>query len=252
MTLKRYKEEILKDPRAYKLDFNIDGRLHYVYRVSKLGEHYYGSKTELVGLIEETIGIKYFTSSKNFDWRADFKTNPDEYKVKVIRRFNNKADKIIFESYLHQYFDVKNKSNFINRMNQTPYGFDTTGQLGENNPFYGKKHSDEDREKIGNRPYAVGKDHANYGQKASKETVKKMSENAHIMKGKDNVNYRPIYQIDKNTNEIIKKWETALDAKKWLGPGDIQSALNGRQKTAGGYKWSYVDTYNNKKDNNEQ
>ncbi len=127
MSFKKYKEEILKDPRASRLNFEPDGRSHYVYRVSSLleEEYYYGSKSELLGITKDSLGIKYFTGSEFL--RYKFKDNPIHYKIKIIRRFDNPADKILFECYLHNYFNVKEHSQFINRMNQLPWGFDYTG-----------------------------------------------------------------------------------------------------------------------------
>ncbi len=120
----KFKEEVLKDPRSSKLNFEPDGRNHYVYRVSKDREHYYGSRTDIG---EDTIGDKntfgggYYTSSEYLKY--DFKKNRINYKVKIIKRFDNEADKIIYESYLHQKFDVRQHPGFINRCNQTPFGF---------------------------------------------------------------------------------------------------------------------------------
>ncbi len=127
MTFKKYKEETLKDPRSEDLKFEPDGRLHYVYRVSKDGKHYYGSKSELSGILEESIGIKYFTSSSVEDFKNDFRLKPENYKIKIVRKFNNTADKIIFESYLHNYLQVSSNDNFINKMNQTPFGINSVG-----------------------------------------------------------------------------------------------------------------------------
>ncbi len=131
LTYKKYKKEILKDPRVKKLNFEPDGRIHYVYRVTHVKDqkHYYGSKTEQFGIKETTIGRGYFTSSSNKNFQQGFKKNPSLYYFKIIKYFNNNADKIIFESYLHQKFNVKLNLNFINKMNCTPFGIDNTGNL---------------------------------------------------------------------------------------------------------------------------
>ncbi len=126
MTYQNYKIKILKNPKAIHLCFEPDSRIHYVYRVTNLisNTHYYGSKTDN---LEPTIGVRYFTSSNNREFRKDFKENIKNYKVKIIRFFNNKADKIIFESYLHHHFGVKSHKRFLNLMNQLPWGCDNTG-----------------------------------------------------------------------------------------------------------------------------
>ncbi len=127
MTFNHYKEKVLTDPRSKKLSFKPDGRNHYVYRVSHIhiGIHYYGSKTENR---LDSIGIKYYTSSSIKSFQKDFKENREDYKVKVIRYFDNPGDKILFESYIHYKLDVKARYNFINQVNQTAFGFDPTGR----------------------------------------------------------------------------------------------------------------------------
>ncbi len=126
MTFASYKRKILEDPRSGNLNFSLDGQIYYVYRVTHIASktHYYGSKNDKCDI---SIGVTYFTSSTDINFKNDFKTNSGNYKVKIIRRFNNSADKIIFESYIHDYFKVSTQSNFINRMNQTPFGVNATG-----------------------------------------------------------------------------------------------------------------------------
>lgn len=54
---------------------------------------------------------------------------------------------------------------------------------------------------------------------------------------------RQIYQINKDTDEIINTFNCAYDAVKFLKVGrssDITTTCRGRQKTAYGYKWKYV------------
>jgi len=127
MTFTQFKDKILKDPRSKKLNFEADGRLHYVYRISKNNKYYYGSKSELPGLTKKTIGITYFTSSRLQDFRDDFKMNTEMYKIKIVREFDNIADKIIFESYIHAYFQVSTNNIFFNKMIQTPFNINAIG-----------------------------------------------------------------------------------------------------------------------------
>lgn len=193
-----YKNLVLEDKRSIKLDFKPDGRHHYVYRVTDYirteKEHYYGSHTPSkryynhqrkitsIDLIDEFW--RYRTSSK---FNTLLLENKESYKVKIIKVFDNPADKIIYEAFLHQYFDVKLDDRFWNKSNQTPFGFDTTGKKnnyimttehkeklynihkgkivseatkikmklnhadvkGTKHPMFGKKHSDEAKKKIG-------------------------------------------------------------------------------------------------------
>ena len=53
---------------------------------------------------------------------------------------------------------------------------------------------------------------------------------------------RGVLQIDKNTGEILKRWEYIIDAsrKMRISHSAIHNACSGRSKTSGGYKWKFV------------
>lgn len=52
-----------------------------------------------------------------------------------------------------------------------------------------------------------------------------------------NAKSTPVLQYDLNSN-FIKEWSTIAEPLK-LGFGDVDAALRGRQKTAGGYIWKF-------------
>jgi len=148
-----YKKLVLQDERSKKLSFETDNRIHYVYRITYNNEYYYGSRTSLDQDIIKDFW-NYGTSSKRKNLIIE---NKEKYKLKIIKVFDNPGDKILYESYLHQLFDVKNHNSFWNESNQTPFGFDTTGmkfiftQEHKNNmskAFKGRKLSLESIEKI--------------------------------------------------------------------------------------------------------
>ena len=67
-----------------------------------------------------------------------------------------------------------------------------------------------------------------------------------IMIGKDNPKSRPVYMLNKNTNEIIMKFDALADAARFLGikptyMSHIAQQVKGERKTAYGYKWRYAD-----------
>ena len=133
MTFRQYKEEILKDQRSQNLNFSLDGRIHYVYRVTELfgdGLHYIGIHTDDD---TTTLGTKYYTSSRNLKFKNNYRANPSQYKSKIIQKFNNRGDAALFECYLHQKFMVKDNAKFFNISNQLPFSF-AVG-LGRNHPF---------------------------------------------------------------------------------------------------------------------
>ena len=191
MTFKEYKQLVLQKPKSSNLNFSIDGRNHYVYRITntKLNKHYYGSRTTKLNP-KEDLGIKYFSSSKDKEFKKYQLDNPQNYKYKVIKTFNNSADKNIYESYLHDYFNVKEHESFYNKANQTTFGFDRTGRghTDEVKSIISKTHlnvpkSKEHKRKIGlaNKGKTKGNKHPFYGKKRP-EHSKKIS-------GKNNVNY---------------------------------------------------------------
>lgn len=55
---------------------------------------------------------------------------------------------------------------------------------------------------------------------------------------------RPVYQIDKNTDEIISSYNSVAEAARSLGKqkeSHICEVCNGIHKTAYGFKWRYID-----------
>jgi hypothetical protein len=51
---------------------------------------------------------------------------------------------------------------------------------------------------------------------------------------------KPVYQIDKNTNEIIREWESIKEAQiEYCIKSGITGCCKGKLKTAGGFKWKY-------------
>ena len=54
---------------------------------------------------------------------------------------------------------------------------------------------------------------------------------------------KPVVQIDKNTNSVIKIWNSAKEASDSLGVdvSGIRAVCNGRQKTSKGFKWRYLN-----------
>ena len=87
----------------------------------------------------------------------------------------------------------------------------------------------------------------------SEETKKKMSES---QKGKSKgkpksketkdkigkANSIKVVQLDKDTNELIKIWNSAMEAQRECGfaNNDINKCCRGVIKTAGGYHWRYA------------
>ena len=103
---------------------------HYVYRITNtaINKHYYG-KRSTKRLINDDIGILYFSSSKDKEFIQDQKDNPSNYKYKVIKVFDSSAEALAYESILHTRFNVDTSSSFYNKSKQTTTKFCTTGKV---------------------------------------------------------------------------------------------------------------------------
>lgn len=86
---------------------------------------------------------------------------------------------------------------------------------GENNPFYGRRHTDEAK--------------------------RKMSEARKGKFGAENNSSKPIVGINKETGEEVV-FAAAMEAQRVLGinDGNICECCKGKRKSAGGYYWRYA------------
>ena len=126
-----YKKLVLQDKRSKKLNFEPDSREHYVYRITDHTrtekEHYYGSHTPRKNKAYNSLIEEFWTYRTSSKYNVLNENKKEQYKIKILKVFNNPADKMIYEAFLHQYFNVKLSSKFWNESNQTPFGYDTTG-----------------------------------------------------------------------------------------------------------------------------
>ena len=103
-------------------------KYHYVYRITNilLNKHYYGTRTSKNKTPEEDIGIYYFSSSSDKEFIKDQKDNPQDYRYKIIKKFNTRENALKLEIKLHNKFNVGINESFYNRVKQTSTGFDNT------------------------------------------------------------------------------------------------------------------------------
>src|ERR1017187_1122893 len=99
---------------------------------------------------------------------------------------------------------------------------------GEKNPMWGKHLSEEEKKNISDslKGKYCGENNWNYRKILSEEHKQKLRENHYDNSGKnnpmygrlgkDNVNSKLIKQIDKNTSDVIKIWDSVADASKFL------------------------------------
>lgn len=131
---------------------------------------------------------------------------------------------------------------------------------GVNNPFYGRKLSDESKAKISKansgrvvsaerKEYLSrtmsGENNPFYGKKHTKESLALMSKNRKgLLMGLESPVSRQVVRIPEN-NEPIKIFDTVTEAAIASNAQRSHIALvcNGKRKHAGGYKWKYLEDY---------
>jgi group I intron endonuclease len=165
---------------------------HYVYRITNkiLNKYYYGVRSSDIEP-KLDLGVKYFSSSSDKEFRKDQKNHPENFKYKIVRICSNRKEASALEKKLHEKFNVGINESFYNKAIQTSTGFDTTGvkhtpetrqkmseaKKGENNSMFGKKHSDETKQKL-SKPLSDERrlKISEAKQNISEETRQKMSE----------------------------------------------------------------------------
>jgi group I intron endonuclease len=174
-------------------------KYNYVYRITNKVEqkYYYGVRGCNVEP-KMDLGIKYFSSSSDSDFKDDQKNHPENYKYKIVRICSTRKKADALEIKLQEKFNVGINESFYNRSTRTSTGFDRAGTTqtpetrqkiseahkGENNPMYGKEHTPETKQKMSEA--LKGENHYMFGKEHSDETKLKISEG---QKGENNHNF---------------------------------------------------------------
>jgi hypothetical protein len=183
----QFVQEVMQNERSKNFNFADVNGMYYVYRVtSKIdGKHYYGSrKSNQTNYIKDFW--KYCTSSKR---RDDIKQNKNNYRVKIIKTFTNSKMCSLYESYLHNYFDVKNNDKFFNECNAPIFYFDTRYHIVIKDGNKGKliQCSEYDPEK-----------HERFVDRTGYTTVKDDNGNTFSIKTSDERYNKTLYNVNKN------------------------------------------------------
>ena len=258
------------------------------YTKPEIDKTYYGSG-KIITQAVRTYGRKNFCIYV-LDWAESFEElgELEKYYIKLYNAvesdgFYNLADggHNLTSEEVKQFITESTRKTFSKNMKKRWESHDPSicrNLLGENNPFYGKHHTEETKQHLSQ---------VNTGRKHSEETKQKYSENRRGEKnpnygnywtdeqkarlsakkkdtgvGKDNPNYghrwsesqrashyksRPIVQLTLS-GEFVAEYPYIANAARIFGVNEasIRGCCNGSQKTSCGYKWVYKENYENK------
>ena len=85
----------------------------HIYKVTNLETHQYYIGSQCSG---KTVGVNYFTSSTNKEFREGFKTYREEkYKIEIIKEFDDPKKCIHAENYIIRNYMLKKDGLCLNR-----------------------------------------------------------------------------------------------------------------------------------------
>ena len=99
-------------------------KFHYTYLITELNTNkkYIGVRSSDVAPSED-LGIKYFSSSSNDEFKRNQKNNPLNYKYEVLNIFNDRKSANEEEIRLHTLYSVDKREDFINLVVSNSTGF---------------------------------------------------------------------------------------------------------------------------------
>jgi group I intron endonuclease len=154
----------------------------------------------------------------------------EESKIKMSKAKINLTRqnelKILSETNNHEYLNSPPKQNC---------------NVNVNNPMFGKKHSDESKEKMCS--HKLGENNPMFGKGPMLgriPTDEHKSKIGNANSGKNNKKSKPVIQYDLEMNKI-KEWDSAGIAARTLklSVGNIWMCCNGKARTSYGFIWKY-------------
>lgn len=103
---------------------------HYVYLITEIDTNrkYIGLRScECLPIYD--LGIDYFSSSRDLEFRKNQIKNPDNYKYEILKEFNNRLDAANYEIELHEELDVSLSDEYINLSKSVSTSFDVSGRV---------------------------------------------------------------------------------------------------------------------------
>lgn len=204
----RFLEYYNKNLGKVKNTKEIPNKYFYVYRISNIisNKHYYGSRVSDIPP-KKDLGVRYFSSSYDKQFKQDQKECPANFKYKIVRVCKDNIEKQLFEAYLHSKFDVCRNTSFYNKAMQTIEGFDSTGHTYNK----GRKLSDATKNKL---------KEAFTGRYVSEETKEKQRKSAFARTKEENM-ARGV----KHKGKIVSDETRRLQSIQRSGSGNHQAKI---------------------------
>jgi hypothetical protein len=231
---------------------------YYLYiKKSPLGLRYLGKTTK--------DPITYLGSGKV--WKRHIKKHNftiNDIETEIVFQTNNVDELIKKGVELSNLYNVVESKEWANLREEAGDGGDTSKFIDFSNPIFHNsnrsKHlndwlnnvSDEERKKILRERIAkvdfkkrADKAKENTDWDSWRESIKNRKTDYSFLNQLHEQNKKPIYQLNLD-GEIINEFNSAVDASNDLNinVGGIRHCLNGRNNTAGGYKWKYKEIEN--------
>ena len=212
------------------IDYRDNARWTVYVHISPNGKYYVGQTCKKpTSRWENGNGYK---TQKHF-WSAICKYGWNNFEHEIIASNLTQSEADAFEKSLIKELESTNPLKGYNK--------DSGGNKG-------KKASDETKLKISLSH--IGKKNPMYGKHMSEENKEIRREKwngsnnpIHGKTGKNAHHITPVYKIDKETDEIICMYDTITQAgiDTNVFHSNIVKCCIGQRKTAGGFKWSYVN-----------
>lgn len=255
----------MKKGILYEINNKINGKKYIGVTYSSISRRWSGHKSKA----KQGDKRPLYTSIRKY--------GIENFEVKVLMEDVPENYLNILEMFWIKELDLQNREKGYNLANggNVNKGFKIPKEViekrrvmftGEGNPFYGKKHTDEVKRRIGK--LTSSRPSFNKNKKLSDETKEKISRSkkgvitytdktkqiwSEQRSGSNNPSARAVYMIDKNSDEIIARFETIKDAVEWIVNntafemkiqrsmiGSIVRVCKNKTKTAYGYKWKYA------------
>lgn len=142
------------------------------------------------------------------------------------------------DGYLSVTFNVSNKAKTFKVHRLVAEAFISNP---ENKPQVNHKDGNKTNNIVSNLEWCTGKENIQHAYKTNLMNQSGENNAMYGRLGADNPNSKPIFQLDKHTNKIIKEYDSLASAGRDLGVNISKICLvcQGKRNSAYGYKWKY-------------